>query len=241
MNRGDIMQFLSNAVVLTCLSWGSVLAQSGAIQLLGEFESGWEEAWVERKVVEQMTTYEVVQERDDTVLQATSASSASALWRPLDLKAGKIGKISWAWKVERALSKDTRERTKLGDDYAARVYVVFGPSLVSWRTRALCYVWSANQPVDSHYRSPYTNSVAMVVLRSGGEAAGKWVEEERNFITDYKRVFGGEPELITGVAVMVDTDNSRQSVRAWFDDLRIELGTVKKTTDDEKPRIIFQN
>ncbi|MFQ5706099.1 MAG: DUF3047 domain-containing protein [bacterium] len=209
---------------------------------MGDFEEGWHQKWIERKFADLPTLYKVSTEDSNSVLMATSAKSASALWRMLEIHAGNIGKIAWRWKVESSLSKKTQEKTKIGDDYAARVFVVFGPHYKSWKTRAICYVWAAKEPVGSVYRNPYTNSVATVVVESGNEHKDQWISEKRNFIDDYKNFFRGAPEMVTAVAIMVDTENTGQKATAWFDDLVLEVGNIEQEQPDTKPRrIIFNN
>ena len=36
---------------------------------------------------------------------------------------------------------------------------------------------------------------------------------------DYKKAFGEEPTMISGVAIMTDTDNTRESAVAWYGDI----------------------
>lgn len=46
---------------------------------------------------------------------------------------------NWSWRVEKPHS-DLDERSKQGDDYAARVYIVVDGGLMFWKTIALnCY------------------------------------------------------------------------------------------------------
>ncbi len=71
------------------------------------------------------------------------------------------------------------------------------------------------------YPSPYSSNIATVVLRSGDRDAGQWVNEERDFIKDFERFFGETPEMVTALALMVDTDNTGARGRAWFDDLEL--------------------
>jgi len=44
------------------------------------------------------------------------------------------------------------------------------------------------------------------------------VSEERNIYEDYKNAFGEDPPNISGVAIMTDTDNTKQSAVAYFRD-----------------------
>jgi hypothetical protein len=59
----------------------------------------------------------------------------------------------------------------------------------------------------------------MIVVRSGPSGVGTWVEEERNIYDDYKKAFAGEPPIINGVAIMTDTDNTKESATAYYGDI----------------------
>ncbi|MFQ5675951.1 MAG: DUF3047 domain-containing protein [bacterium] len=212
----------------------SLLSQETTMRLLGDFEKSWEDSWIERKLAGPPARFEVVMEDSNSVLQVETNRSSSALWYPLSIKIGESAKISWRWKVDDALSKKTAEREKMGEDFAARVFVIFEPHLVNWRTRAICYVWSANQKIGTIYRSPYSSSVGIVVLESGNSNRGEWVSEERNFVKDYRKIFGKFPEIVTGAAIMVDTDNTNQKALTWFDDVELEVPKPEKKLDPEK-------
>ncbi|MFQ5639410.1 MAG: DUF3047 domain-containing protein [bacterium] len=219
---------LATSFIATCTNG---FAQDSTYHLLGDFEKNWQQHWLERKIIGKSTVYEVVVEEDsNSVLMGKSAASASGLWRMLDIPAASRGTITWRWKVKKALSDNIRERSKRGDDYAARLFVVFEPHFLSWKTRALCYVWSANQPVGAEFKSPYTNSLRTIVVQSGNQNKGKWIKEKRNIIADYQKSFGKLPEMITAVAIMVDTDNSNQVALAWFDDIVVKVSKSEKAS-----------
>ena len=212
------------AVFLALLVTASALsAQTNKIKLLGDFEDGWRENWIERQLRGLPTSYEVVEEDSNKVLQAYSEKSSSGLWHMLKIRLGSTGKISWRWKVDKVLSKDHPEKAKRGDDYAARVFVVFEPHYVSWKTRAICYVWAASQRAGSTYSNPYAESLKTIAVRSGDKDKKKWVNEERNLIADYIELFGKPPTMLTAVAIMVDTDNTNQHVTTYFDDITLEV------------------
>jgi len=221
------MKILKGSWFYFCIiiSTTPAMAQDGSIKLLGDFEKGWEKNWMERKLTSHATIYKVVSEDTNLVLHAESNQTASGLWRMLEIHPGKTGKISWRWKIDNTLSLDGSEKNKLYDDYAARVFVVFEPHFLSWRTKALCYAWASKEKVGSIFRSPYAESVGMIVLQSGDDNEGKWMTEERDPIADYRRVFGEAPEMISGVATMVDTDNTGQHAVSWFDDLTLQVST----------------
>ena len=67
--------------------------------------------------------------------------------------------------------------------------------------------------------STYTKQSMMFVLESGEEKLNAWVSEERNVNEDYKKAFGDEPSMINGVALMTDTDNTRETATAYYGDI----------------------
>lgn len=236
------MKQLTFAILGSMFLVPNLFAQDSTYVLMGEFQKDWDKVWVERTFSGKQTKYEVIAEDDSSnlVLEASSAKSASGLWHMLNIKTGSRGKITWRWKVEKALSGNISEKTKKGDDYAARVFVVFEPHFISWKTRAICYVWAAKQPVGSKYRNPYAGSVQTIVVQSGGENDGKWITEERNFVKDYKKAFGKEPEMVTAVAIMVDTDNTGQEAFTRFDDIALIISNPEKEkAKNKKPKIMF--
>jgi hypothetical protein len=43
---------------------------------------------------------------------------------------------------------------------------------------------------------------------------------ERNYVSDYRRAFGQEPSLV-GIGIMTDTDNTGESVEAFYGDIEL--------------------
>ncbi len=175
-----------------------------------------------RRMAPRSTRYEVVSDRGEVFLRGTSAGSASALWRQLDLERPRVLKLSWRWRVEMSLGGNEGEKTKAGDDYAARLLVAFGADPFSRTTPSLCYVWAAHEPVGSVFPNPYAANVATIVLESGDERSGQWTGERRDVLADFRASFGGRPDTVAAIAVIVDTDDTKTRAVAWFDDVRIE-------------------
>jgi len=59
----------------------------------------------------------------------------------------------------------------------------------------------------------------MIVVQSGPHDIGKWIVEERNVYDDFKKAFNEEPPMISGVAIMTDTDNTQESATAYYGDI----------------------
>src|SRR3546814_20001910 len=76
----------------------------------------------------------------------------------------------------------------------------------------LAYVWTSSQlPEDAVVDSPYhPGTVRSIVLRSGGEHLGRWVEERRNVLDDFRKAFGREPpDAVEVVALFTDHHQTR--------------------------------
>lgn len=210
--------------VAVCRAADSVSPQR--FVLFEDFAPGWRAQWNEQRLFARPTLYTVVTEAERPVLLATSVRSNSGLIRRLPIGLPPRGRLTWRWKVFAPLAGDPGERTCAGDDYAARVFVVFEPSWLPLRTRAINYVWAAKEPAGATYASPYTRNVGMIVLRSGAAEAGRWCAESRDVAADYLRCFGEAPHELTAVAVLVDTDNTGGQAEAWFSDLILEINAV---------------
>jgi hypothetical protein len=66
----------------------------------------------------------------------------------------------------------------------------------------------------------FTDFAKMIVVRSGPADLGRWVQEERNVYEDYKKAFEEEPPMINGVAIMTDTDNTKEAATAYYGDIQ---------------------
>jgi hypothetical protein len=60
----------------------------------------------------------------------------------------------------------------------------------------------------------------MIVVESGAARAGQWVTIERDIAADFRAAFGEAAPPVTGIAISADTDNTGESVTAWFGDLQ---------------------
>ena len=190
--------------------------------------------------IDRHTSYALVADAlHGTVIHAQARASASGLIRRLDVETGVRPVLRWRWKVARPVNGGDVTRRD-GDDYAARVYVSFRytPELLSFSERAkfaaarvfygeypphaaLNYIWDAKAPVGTIVPNPYTDRVRMIVVETGVARAGRWLDYERDVITDYRAAFGSEPPPIAGIAIMTDTDNTGDTVEAWYGDITL--------------------
>ena len=175
--------------------------------------SGWQP-----KVFSGKTRYSLKNSDGRLALHAESIAAASGLYRTVNVELDKTPMLNWTWKVDNVLA-GADERIRAGDDYAARVYVVFSGGPMFWRTRAINYVWSNKQPVDSIWPNAFTGNARMIAVESGTGQVGQWVSERRDVRADYQRLFGEKPGRVDAVAIMTDTDNTRAAATAWYGDI----------------------
>jgi hypothetical protein len=216
MNTRLVLVLLVAAVVMPALQTTPICRAEQIV--LDTYENGLSDQWVE-KSFEGHTRYEVVTEDGYRCVKATSRASASALYYEIKYDLNKYPYISWRWKVAGVLSKGDATK-KDGDDYGARVYLVF-PSTWFWRTKAVNYLWANRLPKGKAVPNAFTGNVIMIAVESGNERASQWVEETRNVLEDYRRVFKKDPPPVGAVAIMTDTDNTGQEAVAWYGPLRI--------------------
>lgn len=166
------------------------------------------------------TEYSAVNLEGETVLQAVANDSASALYRSQRVDLTQTPYLHWRWRIEQNQALDKDERSKSGDDYRVRVYVVRRNGWAFWRTQAINYVWSNAQPSDSRWPNPFAGeAVQMWALDSGLTKAGQWQTHVRDIREDWFTAFGERIESLDGLALMTDTDNAGGSARSWYADI----------------------
>jgi hypothetical protein len=228
---------------ILALPW-AIYAQSGSILEVGRFSAAPEGAtlpdgWkpLTFKKIDRHTAYTLVRDADMVVVKAVSEASASGLTREIKINLKEYPIVQWRWKVANIL-KNGDVTKKEGDDYPARIYITFeyDSSKVSFFKKAqyetirllygqypplgaINYIWESKVPKGTIVPNPYTDQAKMIVIESGADRLNQWVSEERNIYEDYKKAFGEEPPLISGVAIMTDTDNTGESATAYYGDI----------------------
>ncbi len=223
-------------------------AQTGAVVEVAKFSratvgqsvpDGWKPL-IFKKVPAQ-TKYEIINDSGITVIRASSEASASGLTKEVTINPREYPIVHWRWKVENLLKNSDVSR-KDGDDYPARLYITFeyDPDKVSLSRKlkykagraifgdipiaALNYIWETNTPVGTIVENAFTDFAQMIVVESGPQKVGIWIDEERNIYEDYKKAFGEEPPMINGVAIMSDTDNTKERATAYYGDITFVKG-----------------
>lgn len=167
------------------------------------------------------TRYSFSTSEDETVVQAISEGSASSLYLEKDIDIRRFSWLSWRWRTQDVF-EGLDEKTRAGDDFPVRVYVVVSDGIFPWQVKSLVYVWSASQPIDSRWLNPYTDKAVMWVLDSGDRYIGQWREQKRNVREDLYRAFGQYYDEIKGIAIMTDSDSSGIHTMSWYSGFKLQ-------------------
>ncbi len=187
--------------------------------------------------IERHTRYTTASEGGAMLVHAESECSASGLLHPLgDIDLAKTPLLRWRWRVEEGLAPRD-ERSKSGDDFAARVYLTFAfePERASLFERAahqlgssiygeqlpgtsLTYVWASREPAGARWPNPFTASAQVIAAASG--PPGDWLDVEVDLLADYERSFGHPPPAPLFLALMTDSDGNCGRARASYADFR---------------------
>lgn len=187
---------------------------------IGEFSQSSLQGW-QPKIFSGETQYRFIEKNDaskQVILEAHSMAAASGLVREIKVDLRKTPYLNWSWKINNII-QGPDERSKAGDDYPARIYVVVSGGLAFWNTKSLNYVWANRIKAGSQWPNAYTDQAQMLALQSGDQDIGQWKSERRNVRDDLQALFGESIDHIDAIAIMTDTDQSGAQAIAWYGDI----------------------
>lgn len=176
---------------------------------------------------------------EDSILKTESNASASAIIHRKEFNVYEYPNITWRWKIDNLLQKGNA-KSKEGDDYPIRIYVVFkyDPKEASIGKRikyksakllygtfppdsSLNYIWANKIHEEDILSNTFTSAAQMILLQKGDENIGRWMTEEVNILEDYKKAFGKKPPKTASVIIMNDSDNTKESATSYVDYIKI--------------------
>lgn len=236
---------LISSLVLTSAGAGDTWV--GRFPAQGDIPPPWQIEQIDNKVPP--TRYQLRPWDGVNAVEAHADASMALLGRPVTVDLDRTPILCWRWRIDHVL-RNADMRTKAGDDYAARVYLTFRvpPDQLGFGTRtklalarsiygdqvpdaAINYVWDNRQPPETLMNNAYTDRARMIVVRTGEHQAGRWISEQRDVRADFTRAFGTIEGQLTGLAIAVDTDNTREKARAGFADFRF-VPTSRDCSDE---------
>ena len=200
---------------------------------------GWQ-PWIINRA-KRPTVYRLVTDAatGEVVLRAVAEHSASGLSLRLDVTPAERPIVAWRWRVVDLISAaDNQDR--YSEDAPARLMLFFDGDKEKLPVRermlmetahlltgqelpfaTLMYVWENRFAPGTVLPNAYTHQVKMIVVGTGRDRIGTWKSFERNYVDDYRRVFGSAPGRLVGVGIMTDTDNTGESVEAFYGDIAL--------------------
>jgi len=189
--------------------------------------------------IKEHSSYTVETSDEGSYLVAKSSGSASALIYKEEFNVYEFPYVRWRWKVSNIYEKGNA-KSKKGDDYPIRIYVIFkyDPKKAGFRERlkyrtakilykeypphsGLNYIWANKEHREKIITSKYTDKSRMILLQKGKSNVGKWQEHEINIVEDYKAAFGKNPPEIASIAIMNDSDNTKESSTSYVDYIEV--------------------
>ncbi len=188
---------------------------------------------------ERHSKYIIESDEKESYLKTESDNSVSAIIYKNEFNVYKFPKLKWRWKVNNVYKKGDA-KTKEGDDYPLRVYVIFeyDPERVGFFERSkynaakliyseyppdssLNYIWANKNHTEEILPSVYTNRSKMVLLQKGSSNTGKWVTQEVDILLDYQKAFGKKPPAHATIGIMNDSDNTEEKSVSYIDNIEL--------------------
>ncbi len=183
------------------------------------------------------TDYRLSTAGGEMALEAHAHHSASGLYRPMRIDLQRHPLLEWRWKIEQ-LIPGADNRIAQREDSPVRLILAFHGDMGKLdffergRMRlakalsgqdlpyaTLMYVWSNEHAPGTVIHNPHLSRIRMMVVESGDAKTGRWTAYRRDVAADYRAAFEEEPGELLAVGLMTDTDNTRQTVRAWYGDI----------------------
>ncbi len=204
-------------LILLLLGTGAQAGAGGEDVVVGDFSHGEIAGW-EEKIFAGRTDYAIESLDQQRVLAARTRGAASGYLRKIRVDLRHTPFLNWSWRVDSLYAGDD-ERSRQGDDFSARLYLVVSGGVLFWRTRALNFVWSSNQAVGQVWPNPFTGNAMMVAVDSGAEGLGQWREHSVDIRKALIQYFDKDFDAIDAVAVMTDADNFGGRAQAFYGDI----------------------
>jgi len=164
------------------------------------------------------TTYSIGSNENGNYLKAIADNAASGLGKEIKIDLNKTPFINITWKIEKDIP-GIDETAKKGHDFAARVFVIKKTGATALSNRAINYVFSSNQDVGSNSPSPYTKKSIDNVLATTKTNLNEWVTVKANVKDDFKKFHNLDVNELDGIAIMSDTDNSKQKSITYYQNI----------------------
>jgi len=209
-----MLRIFNYILIIFLYSFNAVLAESVNVFEFTEDELSTLKV---RKVrgADTKTHYTLGNNENGKFMRAEAINSASGLGKEIKINLNKTPFLNITWKIEKDLP-GIDESSKIGHDYAARVLVVKKTGATPLSNRAMNYVFSSNNDINTYHPSPFTKKSIDYVLSTTKENLNEWVTVKVNVKEHFKKFHDLDLSEINGVALMTDTDNSKLKAISYY-------------------------
>jgi hypothetical protein len=182
----------------------------------------------------QPTHYSYTRVDGKHAVMATASSSASMLRHVVRVEPPRLQDIVFSWKIKQLIRGADLTRRETHDSPVRLVLAFEGDrSEFSMKNAmlselmltltgepmpyaTLMYVWCNACAKETVLVNPRTDRIREIVLETGPDHIGQWLNYQRDIQADYLKAYGQTPGALVGIGLMTDTDNTRQSAVAWY-------------------------
>ncbi len=164
--------------------------------------------------------YEVRSINKKTYLAAHDSSGSVLLLRFSHWDPRQYPIMTWCWRAN-SLPAGGDERFGHTNDSAAGIYVFFSQTWIGM-PRHIKYVWSTTLSQGTTGRRERIARPYFVVVESGDQRVGKWLQATVDLEENYGATWGGRPKNHTqGLGLLTDVNSTESLAAADYADLRV--------------------
>lgn len=218
-SSGNPVRSLGLVILTLCLTLGGAFAAQYEVvvvdfsQETAPVPPGWE-----LKKRTGTVDYALIEDGEGRALRLRSRSSSFALQTEVDIDLTQTPILEWRWKVaELPQGADFRDSAR--DDQAAQLFVMFSPDVL--RTEVIAYIWDSTAPKGTIAEPTFPPiypvlRMRAVVVESGEANKGKWMTVTRNVAEDYKKLFGGDADHISGIRIQINSQHTKSRAESYW-------------------------
>jgi hypothetical protein len=161
------------------------------------------------------TDFNVIISSGEPVLTLKSKHSASLYFRLIDIDLKKTPFLNWSWKISHVFHNQS-EKIRSGDDFPARVLIVYEEGLIGSKTIGFSFVWASSSEKGAIWQSHVSRNLLMVASQSGKAHVNQWLTEKVDLRTTFKDLLKRDVKRVNYIALMADTDDLKEMVTTQF-------------------------
>lgn len=172
------------------------------------------------RIMQENEYFEIKEEDDRRFVRAHTDGEVARIIMPneedgLGWDITKHPRLRWDWRVVSA-PEDAREDDDDLNDTPAAVYVTFSVNFFGI-PKSIKYTYSSTLPVGTVVKF---TGLRVLVVASGKDGFGDWLQTERNVADDYRQLYRDDPPRHPlSIALWSDSDTTGDSTDADFDNL----------------------